>query len=51
MADDDAEQTCVEQLLEHILESGEGPEEACRACPDLLPAVLAGLRQLRQWRA
>ena len=48
MADDDAEPACVEQLLEHILESGESPEEACRACPELLPAVRAGLRQLRQ---
>jgi len=37
----------VDQLLEELLESGGSPEEACRACPELLPAVSAGLQQLR----
>ena len=48
MVDDDAADQRVERLLEQILESGETPEEACRACPELLPEVRAGLRQLRQ---
>src|SRR5580765_2202589 len=48
MIDDDADPTRVERLLEQILESGDSPEEACRACPELLIEVRAGLRQLRQ---
>src|SRR5687768_15783999 len=48
MVHDGADETCVERLLEQILESGESAEEACRACPELLPEVRAGLRQLRQ---
>jgi tetratricopeptide (TPR) repeat protein len=46
--DDDANDARVERLLEQILESGDSPEEACRACPELLPEVRAALRQLRQ---
>ena len=48
MVDDDAADQRVERLLEQILESGETPEELCRACPELLPKVRTGLRQLRQ---
>src|SRR4051794_28486988 len=33
----------VEELLEELLESGGSPEEACRACPELLPRGRAGL--------
>src|SRR6478672_791572 len=46
--DDDADNSRVERLLEQILESGDSPEELCRACPELLPEVRAGLRQLRR---
>ena len=48
MTDDGADNTRVERILEQILESGDTPEEACRACPELLPGVRAGLRQLRE---
>jgi serine/threonine-protein kinase len=48
MVDDEADVVRVERLLEQILESGDRPEEACRACPELLPEVRAALRQLRQ---
>src|SRR6476660_8264886 len=48
MIDDETADPRVEQLLEQILESGESPEEVCRPCPELLPQVRAGLRQLRQ---
>jgi WD40 repeat protein len=48
MADDDTADPRVEQLLEQVLNSGETPEEVCRSCPQLLPQVRAGLRQLRQ---
>jgi WD40 repeat protein len=48
MVDDGADDSRIERLLEQILESGGSPEEACRSCPDLLPQVRAGLRQLRQ---
>lgn len=34
-------------LLEEILDARCTPEEACRECPELLPAVRAELRQLR----
>jgi serine/threonine-protein kinase len=51
MVDDEADETRVEQLLEQILESGDTPEEACRACPELLPELRAALRQLRQLEA
>ena len=27
----------VDQLLEELLDSGGTPEDACRACPELLP--------------
>ena len=37
MVDDGAADPRVERLLEQILESGDSPEEACRACPELLP--------------
>src|SRR6266545_2013161 len=37
----------VDQLLEELLESGGSPEEVCRACPELLPQVRAGLQRLR----
>jgi eukaryotic-like serine/threonine-protein kinase len=46
--DDDADDARVERLLEQILESGDSPEEACRACPELLPEVRAAIGQLRQ---
>jgi serine/threonine-protein kinase len=38
----------VNRLLEELLESGGSPEEACRACPELLPRVRAGLEGLRR---
>ncbi len=37
----------VEQLLEELLDSGNTPEEVCRACPELLDQVRAGWRRLR----
>ena len=37
----------VEELLEELLESGGSPEEACRACPELLPRVRARLLRVR----
>ena len=40
MADDPR----VNELLEELLESGATPEEACRACPELLPQVRRGLQ-------
>ncbi|HEY2588389.1 MAG TPA: protein kinase, partial [Tepidisphaeraceae bacterium] len=49
MVDDDADREArVERLLEQILNSGDSPEVACRACPELLPKVRSGLRHLRQ---
>jgi serine/threonine-protein kinase len=41
----------VEQLLEELLDSGSTPEEACRACPELLPQVRAGWQRLRALEA
>src|SRR5947207_8673222 len=41
----------VEQLLEELLDSGDTPEEACRACPELLPQVRAGWQRLRALKA
>src|SRR5262249_37775839 len=41
----------VEQLLEELLDSGGTPEEACRACPELLPQVRAGWQRLRALQA
>jgi Flp pilus assembly protein TadD len=41
----------VEQLLEELLDSDSTPEEACRACPELLPHVRAGWQRLRALRA
>ena len=37
----------VDELLEELLESDGTPEEVCRACPELLPAVRAGWQRLR----
>jgi hypothetical protein len=37
----------IQDLLESILESPQPPEEACRDCPELLPAVKRRLEQLR----
>ena len=37
----------VDELLEELLETGGSPEESCRACPELLPAVRSGLQRLR----
>jgi serine/threonine-protein kinase len=37
----------VAQLLEELLDSGETPEEICRACPELLTQVRAGWQRLR----
>ena len=34
-------------LLEEILNSGRAPEEVCRSSPELLPAVIEGLKRLR----
>jgi serine/threonine-protein kinase len=36
----------VEQLLEELLDTGATPEEVCRTCPELLPAVREGHRRL-----
>jgi serine/threonine-protein kinase len=41
----------VEQLLEELLDSDGTPEEACRACPELLPQVRACWQRLRALRA
>lgn len=38
-------------LLEEIMDSGRSPEDACRSCPELLPAVLEGLKRLRDLEA
>ena len=38
----------VRSLLEEILESHRTPEEACRACPELLPEVRERLRRVRE---
>jgi hypothetical protein len=38
-------------ILENILESNLTPDEACRAFPELLPAVRERLRQLRGLKA
>lgn len=37
----------IAAMLEHILDAKCTPEEACRECPDLLPAVRAELNQVR----
>jgi eukaryotic-like serine/threonine-protein kinase len=37
----------VEELLEKLLESGDTPEEVCRAFPELLPEVRARWQRLR----
>jgi serine/threonine-protein kinase len=41
----------VEQLLEELLDSGGTPEEACRACPELLPQVRGRWKRLAALRA
>src|SRR5262245_63587453 len=41
----------VEQVLEELLDSGGTPEEACRACPELLSQVRAGWQRLRVLKA
>src|SRR5262245_5032929 len=38
-------------LLEEILDSGGAPEDVCRSCPELLPAVLDGMERLRSFEA
>ncbi len=43
--------TRVLLLLEEIADSGRAPEDVCRACPELLPAVLRGLERLRAFEA
>lgn len=40
----------VAEMLAQILDAGCTPEEACRECPELLPAVRAELDQLRLLR-
>jgi len=47
MADD----TRVLLLLEEVIDSGCAPEDVCRACPELLPAVLQDLERLRTFEA
>src|SRR6516162_3520842 len=37
----------VQQLLDEITDSGCTPEEACRACPELLPEVRRRWQQMR----
>src|SRR5271165_900676 len=41
----------VDQLLEELLDSGGTPEEACQACPELLPQVRASWQRLRALQA
>lgn len=36
----------IEALVEEIIDSGRSPEEVCRDCPELLPAVRDKLRRL-----
>lgn len=38
-------------LLEEIMDSGRSPEDVCRPCPELLPAVREGLERLRSFEA
>ncbi len=47
MADDPR----VDALLEQLLDSGGTPEEICRDCPELLPAVRAGWEEVRTLKA
>jgi eukaryotic-like serine/threonine-protein kinase len=37
----------VQELVEELVDSGRTPEEVCRACPELLPAVRERLRWLQ----
>jgi len=37
----------VAQMLEELLESDRSPEDVCQSCPELLPMVREGLRQIR----
>ena len=41
----------VQLLLEEIVDSGREPEDVCRQCPELLPAVLEGLERLKDFEA
>jgi eukaryotic-like serine/threonine-protein kinase len=41
----------VEELLEELLDSGGTPDGVCRDCPELLPQVRAGWKQLRALQA
>src|SRR5215831_9510247 len=41
----------VDALLKELLDSGGTPEEVCRTCPELLPAVRAGWQQVRALEA
>jgi serine/threonine-protein kinase len=47
MADD----PCVEELLEQLLDGHATPEEVCATCPDLLPVVRNRWRQMRRLHA
>jgi eukaryotic-like serine/threonine-protein kinase len=38
-------------LVEEVLDSGRTPEDVCRSCPELLPAVLSILERLRQFES
>jgi broad specificity phosphatase PhoE len=38
----------VDRLLEELLDSGSTPEEVCRSCPELLPAVREHWRRARR---
>ena len=41
----------VQEAIEQMLDSGIGPEEACRDSPDLLPLVREGWRRVRAMEA
>lgn len=43
--------TRVRLLVEEVIESDRAPEDVCRACPELLPAVLRELERLRAFEA
>src|SRR5215813_7204911 len=43
--------TRVRLLVEDVIDSGHAPEDVCRACPELLPAVLRELERLRLFEA
>src|SRR5882724_6861735 len=41
----------IRQLLEEVLDSGRTPEDVCQVCPELLPEVREGLRELTEVEA